>query len=97
MRCSIRLTSPSTIGPCAAAVPAGLHGQAFPPPLGLAAGVVDAHKTKYCPGAYQLPGQSHRYRCWRRGGHGTVALEQAVVQSCDVYFYNLAHNLVSTA
>lgn len=58
---------------------------------GLASGVVDARKTKYCPGYFQLPGQSHRYRCWRRGGHGSVALEQAVVQSCDVYFYDLAH------
>jgi penicillin-binding protein 2 len=60
---------------------------------GLASGVVDARKTKYCPGFFQLPGQSHRYRCWRRGGHGSVALEQAVVQSCDVYFYDLAHTL----
>jgi len=60
---------------------------------GLASGVVDARKAKFCPGYYQLPGQSHRYRCWRRGGHGTVALEQAVVQSCDVYFYDLAHSM----
>lgn len=60
---------------------------------GLAYGVVDPHKTKYCPGFYQLPGQSHRYRCWRRGGHGSIDLEQAVVQSCDVYFYGLAHDL----
>ncbi len=60
---------------------------------GLAAGVIDARKVKFCPGAYRLPGQSHRYRCWRRGGHGTLALEQAIVQSCDVYFYDLAHDL----
>ncbi len=60
---------------------------------GLAAGAIDAHKTVYCPGSYRLPGQSHRYRCWRRGGHGSVALEQAIVQSCDVYFYDLAHEL----
>jgi penicillin-binding protein 2 len=60
---------------------------------GLASGVVDARKAKYCPGFFQLPGQAHRYRCWRRGGHGSVALEQAVVQSCDVYFYDLAHSL----
>lgn len=60
---------------------------------GLAAGVTDARKAKYCPGYFQLPGQSHRYRCWRRGGHGSIALEQAVVQSCDVYFYDLAHSL----
>jgi penicillin-binding protein 2 len=60
---------------------------------GLAAGAIDAHKTKFCPGSYRLPGQGHRYRCWRRGGHGNVALEQAIVQSCDVYFYDLAYDL----
>lgn len=60
---------------------------------GLASGVIDARKTRHCPGFLQLPGQSHRYRCWRRGGHGSLALEQAVVQSCDVYFYDLAHGL----
>ena len=60
---------------------------------GLAAGVTNAHKTVYCPGFYRLAGQSHRYRCWRRGGHGSVALESALVQSCDVYFYDLAHDL----
>lgn len=73
--------------------PPGSTVKPFVALAGLAAGVVDASKPKYCPGAYQLPGQSHRYRCWRRGGHGTVALEQAVVQSCDVYFYDLAHDL----
>jgi len=60
---------------------------------GLAAGVTNARKTTYCPGYYRLPGQSHSYRCWRRGGHGAVALEAALVQSCDVYFYVLAHEL----
>ena len=60
---------------------------------GLAAGVTNARKTTYCPGYYRLPGQSHSYRCWRRGGHGAVALEAALVQSCDVYFYDLAHEL----
>ncbi|WP_295391836.1 penicillin-binding protein 2 [uncultured Thiodictyon sp.] len=60
---------------------------------GLAEGVIDSHKVKYCSGAYRLPGQSHSYRCWRHGGHGGVALEAALVQSCDVYFYDLAHEL----
>jgi len=60
---------------------------------GLATGTISFSGTKYCPGSYQLPGNSHRYRDWRRGGHGTVAMEQAIVQSCDVYFYDLAHDL----
>ena len=60
---------------------------------GLATETISFAGSKYCPGSYQLPGNSHRYRDWRRGGHGTVAMEQAIVQSCDVYFYDLAHDL----
>jgi penicillin-binding protein 2 len=60
---------------------------------GLALGVTTPKKTTYCPGSFSLPGQSHRFRCWRRGGHGTLSLEQAIVQSCDVYFYSLANQM----
>lgn len=60
---------------------------------GLALGAVSTFDHKYCGGYFQLPGQSHRYRCWRRGGHGSLALEDAIVQSCDVYFYRLANDL----
>jgi len=49
--------------------------------------------VKWCPGYYQLPGHRHKYRCWNRWGHGTVTLEKAIVQSCDVYFYKLAHGM----
>ena len=46
------------------------------------------------PGWVSLPDDSRRYRDWKRGGHGaSVNLEQAVVQSCDVYFYDLAYKL----
>ncbi|MBQ0796115.1 penicillin-binding protein 2 [Zhongshania sp.] len=46
------------------------------------------------PGWFSLPDDSRRYRDWKRGGHGaSVNLEQAVVQSCDVYFYDLAYKL----
>lgn len=56
--------------------------------LEIGGGLIDA---KWCPGYYQLPGHRHKYRCWNRWGHGTVTLEKAIVQSCDVYFYKLAH------
>jgi penicillin-binding protein 2 len=29
------------------------------------------------------------FRCWKPGGHGAVNLHKAIVQSCDVYFYNV--------
>lgn len=47
----------------------------------------------YCPGWYSLRNDSHRYRDWKRGGHGVVAMHAAIVESCDVYFYDLALNL----
>jgi penicillin-binding protein 2 len=50
-------------------------------------------KLSFCPGWYSLPGSVHRFRCWRRDGHGNVDLHDAVVQSCDVYFYRLAVTL----
>lgn len=46
------------------------------------------------PGWYQLPKDERYYRDWKKGGHGTrVDLEQAIVESCDTYFYELAFRL----
>jgi penicillin-binding protein 2 len=60
---------------------------------GLEYGVVNRHSGIFCPGFYSLPGSSHRFRDWKRGGHGSVSMDRAIAQSCDVYFYNLALNL----
>jgi penicillin-binding protein 2 len=40
-----------------------------------------------------LPGKDRKYRDWKRTGHGTVDLNTAITQSCDVYFYDLAQSL----
>ena len=53
----------------------------------------DPKATITCPGWFSLPGSTHRFRCWNAGGHGSVDLHKAVVQSCDVYFYRLAVTL----
>ncbi|MCR4301654.1 MAG: penicillin-binding protein 2 [Sulfuricaulis sp.] len=61
--------------------------------LGLAAmekGEFDANKPITCPGWFTLPGSSHQFRDWKKAGHGVMNLHDAVVQSCDVYFYKLA-------
>ncbi|MBD3635344.1 MAG: penicillin-binding protein 2 [Methylophaga sp.] len=60
---------------------------------GLELGVVTEHSKTYCPGWYTLPGHDHRYRCWKHHGHGMMDMNDAVAQSCDVYFYDLAHTL----
>ena len=78
-----------------------LRGQ-YPPAstlkpfIGLAAleeNTVAASSTVYCPGAYQLPGNDHRYRCWKRAGHAHTNLYEAIAESCDVYFYDVAYRL----
>lgn len=44
----------------------------------------------YCPGYFTLPNNPHRFRDWRKQGHGLVDLHESIVRSCDVYFYQLA-------
>lgn len=61
--------------------------------VALASGVRASHQHTWCPGWYSLKGSSHLYRDWKRGGHGRMDLHDAIVQSCDVYFYTLAHDL----
>lgn len=60
---------------------------------GLHYGVRSPATTIFDPGYYSLSGSSHRYRCWRSGGHGAVDLKKSVVISCDTYYYGLAHEL----
>jgi penicillin-binding protein 2 len=57
--------------------------------LTLEAGI-DPSRTVFCPGHFSLPESSHRFRCWKAAGHGPMNLRDAVVQSCDVYFYRQA-------
>ena len=42
------------------------------------------------PGYFMLPGNRHRYRDWKVGGHGSVDMFKSIVVSCDTYFYGLA-------
>ncbi len=48
---------------------------------------VTPEETVFCPGYFKMG--RRRYRCWNRGGHGDVNLHDALVQSCDVYFYTV--------
>ncbi len=60
---------------------------------GLEYGLITPSHTTFCPGWFTLTGGGHRFRCWRRYGHGKVNLKKAIVESCDVYFYDLASAL----
>ena len=56
----------------------------------LSLGITTPQRAKSCHGFFTLPGSRHRFRDWRPAGHGVVAMETAIAQSCDVYFYELA-------
>ena len=45
------------------------------------------------PGYFTLPGSSHQYRDWKKGGHGSVDMFKSIVISCDTYYYGLATEL----
>jgi len=57
----------------------------------LEAGVITADHTVFCNGHTQLG--KHRFHCWKRGGHGKLDLENAISQSCDIYFYDIARKV----
>ncbi len=44
-----------------------------------------------CTGSFPLGNRT--FRCWKQQGHGMVDMYEAIVQSCDVYFYNLGRKL----
>lgn len=71
-------------------------GSSIKPFFGIAAltfGVRQLNQETWCPGWYSLKGSEHRYRDWKKGGHGHMNLKNAITQSCDVYFYSLANDL----
>ena len=68
-------------------------GSTVKPFLGLAGlerAIGHANDNSWCPGWFTLKGGKHRYRDWNKRGHGWIGLDDAIVQSCDVYFYELA-------
>ncbi len=71
-------------------------GSTVKPFVGLAGLEYQAREAKdsiYCPGYYQLPKVKHKFRDWKRWGHGPTNLDKAITESCDVYFYDLAVTL----
>ncbi len=60
---------------------------------GLETGVRRAGDTIADPGYFTLPGSSHRYRDWKKEGHGMVDLKRSIVVSCDTYYYGLAQQM----
>jgi len=53
----------------------------------LGEGLVGPDTSFLCGGSFRCGNRS--YRCWKKSGHGKVGLMKGLVESCDVYFYNL--------
>ena len=59
--------------------------------LGLDSGLMTHRSTVFCPGKYTLGNRD--FRCWRWGGHGITDFRKSLVESCDVYYYQVGERL----
>jgi len=69
-------------------------GSTFKPIMalaGLETGVLDDDFHVHCSGGASFYG--HYFACHLKRGHGTIGLHQAIVQSCDVFFYTVGNKL----
>ncbi|XID75697.1 penicillin-binding protein 2 [Alkanindiges sp. WGS2144] len=60
---------------------------------GIHYGLINWSSQIYDPGYFHLPGDSHRFRDWKKSGHGTVNMDKAITWSCDTFFYVLAYRM----
>lgn len=57
----------------------------------LEAGVITPESRFFCSGQMFLG--SHAFHCWRRHGHGALNVVEALMHSCDIFFYETAQRL----
>jgi penicillin-binding protein 2 len=58
---------------------------------GLESGVIKLDEKVTCRGF--IKSGKHVFRCWKKEGHGPIAFHDALVQSCDVYFYTMGERI----
>lgn len=61
--------------------------------IGLESQKITPKSRLFDPGWFQLSHDSHRFRNWKRDGHGWVNVESAIIQSSGTFFYDLAYKL----
>tara|TARA_R110002126_G_scaffold97190_15_gene226776 strand:- start:4295 stop:6163 length:1869 start_codon:yes stop_codon:yes gene_type:complete len=61
--------------------------------LGLETDTIQPDTKVWDPGFFTLPNSDHRFRDWKRGGHGWVDVYSAIAESCDIFFYDLGIKL----
>ena len=53
-------------------------------------GIIDKNTKVYCSGSTMF---GRLFKCWKKDGHGSVDLHKAIVESCDVYFYEVGKKI----
>lgn len=71
--------------------PPGSTFKIVPTIKGLELGIIDERTSFSCRGGFSYGGRV--FRCWKKGGHGNINVHRAIVESCDVFFYNLGLRL----
>ena len=69
-------------------------GSTFKPVLalkGLEKGIINENSSFPCRGGFSYGNRV--FKCWRKEGHGSIAVHRGIVESCDVFFYNLGLKL----
>ncbi|WP_111977699.1 penicillin-binding protein 2 [Algibacillus agarilyticus] len=61
--------------------------------LGLEQGLITEKTKMWDPGYYQINDLEHKYRDWKKWGHGHVDIYKSLEESCDTFFYDLALRL----
>jgi penicillin-binding protein 2 len=54
---------------------------------------IPENMTVFCPGYAYFYGRMFKDHVYGKGSHGIVDLHKAIVQSCDIYFYNVGKGL----
>ncbi|MBI5417393.1 penicillin-binding protein 2 [Candidatus Poribacteria bacterium] len=65
-------------------------GSTFKIVMALAAleeGVITQEYSENCSGVFTYGNMT--YKCWKNGGHGSVNITEALVHSCNIFFYKL--------
>ena len=52
---------------------------------------IDPKASVTCTGGVTLG--THTFRCWKAGGHGQVNMMRSLIESCDVYYYEMAQKV----
>lgn len=53
--------------------------------------IINERTTFSCGGGFAYGNRV--FKCWKKGGHGSVSVHRAIVESCDVFFYNVGLRL----